>query len=110
MTDYVPWLRKLAADGGKGVVGNIDARSLGRIADEIERLTDVKKQNPYAILGISLVTTAVSGARVTLEANPADLPNRLQEYAFYRMENASDAGDALLVNDLLAAAKLLRRS
>ena len=73
-------------------------------------MTDVKKQNPYAILGTALVTTVTAGARAQIEANPADLPNRLQEYAFYRMENASDAGDALLVNDLLAAAKLLRRS
>ncbi len=38
MSDYVPWLRELAADGGKGIVHNVDARSLGRIADEIERL------------------------------------------------------------------------
>lgn len=34
----VPWLRSLAEKGGKGVVDNIDARSLGRIADEIEQL------------------------------------------------------------------------
>jgi hypothetical protein len=41
MTDYVPWLRKLAKDGGKGTVNNIDARCLGRIADEIERLREL---------------------------------------------------------------------
>jgi hypothetical protein len=40
MTDFVPWLRGLAELGGKGVVHNIDARSLGRVADEIERLTE----------------------------------------------------------------------
>lgn len=39
MTDFVPWLRGLAELGGKGVVHNIDARCLGRIADELERLT-----------------------------------------------------------------------
>jgi hypothetical protein len=38
MADYVKWLRGLADKGGKGVVDNIDARSLGRIADELERL------------------------------------------------------------------------
>jgi hypothetical protein len=39
MTDTnVAWLRGLAEKGGKGVVNNIDARSLGRIAEEIERL------------------------------------------------------------------------
>ena len=38
MTDYSPWLRGLAQKGGKSVVGNIDARSLGRIADELDRL------------------------------------------------------------------------
>lgn len=35
---FVPWLRGLAEKGGKGVVNNIDARCLGRIADELERL------------------------------------------------------------------------
>ncbi len=32
----IAWLTGLAEKGGKGVVGNIDARSLGRIADELE--------------------------------------------------------------------------
>lgn len=34
---YVPWLRGLAEKGGKGVVNNIDARCLGRIADQLEQ-------------------------------------------------------------------------
>lgn len=38
MSDFIPWLRGLAQKGGEGVVNNIDARSLGRIADELERL------------------------------------------------------------------------
>lgn len=38
LDSYLPWLRKLEADGGKGVVNNIDARSLGRAADEIKYL------------------------------------------------------------------------
>jgi hypothetical protein len=32
----IAWLTGLAEKGGKGVVGNIDARSLGRIAGELE--------------------------------------------------------------------------
>lgn len=39
----IEWLRGLAAKGGKGVVNNIDARCLGRIADELERLTAQEK-------------------------------------------------------------------
>jgi hypothetical protein len=35
MSDFVPWLRELADKGGSGVVNNVDARSLGRIADLI---------------------------------------------------------------------------
>ena len=38
MAEYVLWLRGLAEKGGKGVVNNIDARCLGRIGDELERL------------------------------------------------------------------------
>lgn len=38
-SDFTLWLRGLAAKGGRGVVNNIDARSLGRIADELERRT-----------------------------------------------------------------------
>jgi hypothetical protein len=35
MTDYVPWLREIAAKGGKGGL-NVDARALGRVADALE--------------------------------------------------------------------------
>lgn len=38
-SSFVPWLRALAKDGGKGVVGNIDARCLGRLADGIDDLS-----------------------------------------------------------------------
>lgn len=34
----IKWLRDIAEDGGKGVVNNIDARCLGRIADDLERM------------------------------------------------------------------------
>jgi hypothetical protein len=33
----IPWLRSLAEKGDKGGVTNVDARSLGRVADELER-------------------------------------------------------------------------
>ena len=39
----IDWLRGLAEKGGRGVVNNIDARCLGRIADELERLTVQEK-------------------------------------------------------------------
>lgn len=35
MSDFVTWLHGLADKGGKGVVNNIDARCLGRVADEL---------------------------------------------------------------------------
>lgn len=41
MSDFIPWLREMAENGGKGVVHNIDARSLGRVADELERLRSI---------------------------------------------------------------------
>lgn len=34
----VAWLRELADKGGSGVVNNVDARSLGRAADELNQL------------------------------------------------------------------------
>jgi hypothetical protein len=37
----IHWLRKLSMQGGKrGVVNNIDAKSLARVADRIEELWD----------------------------------------------------------------------
>lgn len=39
----VIWLRTLKEKGGKGVVGNIDARALGRVADALERTQAVVK-------------------------------------------------------------------
>jgi len=40
---YEDWLRGLAAKGGKGAVDNIDARALGRVADELARLRHCMK-------------------------------------------------------------------
>lgn len=32
------WLRRLATEAGKGVVNNIDGRTLGRVADRLEAM------------------------------------------------------------------------
>ena len=39
----VAWLTALKEKGGKGVVGNIDARALGRVANALERREVVVK-------------------------------------------------------------------
>lgn len=44
----VMWLRSLARKGGKGVVNNIDARCLGRVADTLEDL--VKARDTHAMV------------------------------------------------------------
>jgi len=55
MNNYVTWLRYLADKGGKGVVNNIDARCLGRIADELERLqSEAERLKKSQIIGINL--------------------------------------------------------
>jgi hypothetical protein len=38
MSGISEWLRVVANSGGKGTCDNIDARALGRAADEIDRL------------------------------------------------------------------------
>lgn len=40
MNSYADWLHGLADEGGKGVVNNIDARCLGRVADIIDTLEE----------------------------------------------------------------------
>ena len=47
MTNNVKWLRELAEKGGKGVVDNIDARALGRVADELEYLTHFRLEADF---------------------------------------------------------------
>ena len=44
ITDYEAWLRRLAEKGGKGTVDNIDARSLGRVADLLRRYTSIIRE------------------------------------------------------------------
>jgi hypothetical protein len=56
----IEWLRGLAEKGGKGVVNNIDARSLGRIADELDRLRKAIREadKRLADMGYSDLTKA----------------------------------------------------
>lgn len=64
-------------------------------------------KNPYHILGDALVDSVVAGNRGKIEGKQEGLSDRLREYAYYLTENMVEAGDALLVNDLLDAAKRL---
>lgn len=67
-------------------------------------------QNPYDVLGDALVDSIAAGNRGKLTGNQIGLSERLRQYAYFRQENAVEAGDALLVNDLLDAARQLERS
>lgn len=66
-------------------------------------------QNPYTKLGDALVDSVVAGNPGKMTGNQIGLSDRLRQYAYYRQENAAEAGDALLVNDLLDAARRLER-
>lgn len=68
MSDFVPWLRGLAEKGGKGVVNNIDARCLGRIADELERLR--AQERDYCNLTRSLLDMG-GGDPVSTQKEPS---------------------------------------
>lgn len=63
--------------------------------------------NPYAMLGDAFVDSVVAGNRGKIEGKQEGLSDRLRQYAYYVQENAVEAGDALLVNDLLDAARRL---
>lgn len=66
-------------------------------------------QNPYETLADGFIKNVIAGNRGTIGGEPMGLPDRLREYAYYRQENATEASDALLVNDLLTAARELSR-
>lgn len=66
-----------------------------------------KMKNPYHELGDGFVSSVFAGNRGKIEGNQAGLHERLKQYAYYVTENAVEAGDALLANDLLDAAKRL---
>lgn len=72
-------------------------------------MAEVKMQNPYAVLGEAFVDSVVAGNTGKLPGSQIELSERLRQYAYYRQENAVEAGDALLVNDLLDAARQLER-
>lgn len=69
--------------------------------------TEKKMDNPYYALGEAFVSSVLAGNRGKIEGNQIGLHDRLRRYAYYVQENAVEAGDALLVNDLLDAAKRL---
>lgn len=69
--------------------------------------TEKKTENPYYTLGEAFVSSVVAGNRGKIEGNQIGLHDRLRQYAYYVQENAVEAGDALLVNDLLDASKRL---
>lgn len=70
----------------------------------------VTMDDPYTKLGTAFVGSIAVGNRGKITGNQIGLPDRLREYAYYRQENATEAGDALLVNDLLDAARQLDRT
>jgi hypothetical protein len=72
-------------------------------------MTEKKMENPYHALGEAFVSSAVAGNRGKMTGNQIGLSDRLRQMAYYTQENATEAGDALLVNDLLDAARQLER-
>jgi hypothetical protein len=68
-----------------------------------------KMDNPYYVLGENFVSYVVDGNSGKITGNQIGLSDRLRRYAYYVTENAVEAGDALLANDLLDAARQLDR-
>lgn len=58
---YAEWLRSMSERGGKGVVNNIDARSLGRAADELDALRNLADR---AYSEIAFAVHDLSGRRL----------------------------------------------
>ena len=61
-TTTIQWFRRLARDGGKGVVNNIDARSLGRIADAMEK-ADAELMKSSANFKEAVLAKATAGEK-----------------------------------------------
>ena len=70
-------------------------------------MIEKKTENPYYTLGEAFVSSVVAGNRGKIEGKQEGLSDRLRQYAYYLTENMVEAGDGLLVNDLLDAAKRL---
>jgi hypothetical protein len=73
-------------------------------------MTDKKMENPYHVLGEAFVQSVLGGNRGKIAGNQVGLAKRLREYSYFVTENMVDAGDALLANDLLDAARFIDRS
>lgn len=71
-------------------------------------MSDEKKmENPYHALGEAFVSSVMAGNRGKIEGKQIGLHDRLREYSYYITENMLGAGDAMLANDLLDAARRL---
>lgn len=69
MDQTIEWLRGLAAKGGKGVVDNIDARSLGRIADDIVRIIAERDEWNAGARRLAACLIAINKAPATIPAS-----------------------------------------
>lgn len=70
-------------------------------------MSEKKMENPYHALGNAMVDSVLAGNLAKIEGKQIGLSDRLRQYAYYLTENMIEAGDGLLVNDLLDAAKRL---
>lgn len=82
--NYAEWLRSLSKKGGKGVVNNIDARSLGHVADELDALRNLVDR---AYSEIAFAVHDLSGRRLdtdeAIEGRAARLAWMADELAEY---------------------------
>ena len=69
---------------------------------------DAGQPNPYLSLGKNFEARVGEGGRHSINHPVESLPDRIEQYSRYVMENAKTTGDALLVTDLIQAAKRLR--
>lgn len=74
---------------------------------QVTSQSEKKMENPYNTLGEAFVSSVTAGNRGKIEGRQEGLSDRLRQYAYYLTENMVEASDALLVNDLLDAAKRL---
>lgn len=77
---------------------------------EVMAVEETKAKNPYVAVYRAKETSILGGARTDLRPVNDTLADRLQQYAFYRQENAKEGHEAMLVMDLLDAVTALRRA
>jgi hypothetical protein len=86
---FVEWLHGLAEKGGKGVVNNIDARCLGRVADLISRLQATAAANEQHLVNLLARIFRDGGQR---------------QAAFPTLSEAVEAADTLCADYIATAA------